>query len=145
MRGLADDRLIIIKQADKGSCIVVWDRNDYLAEGYKQINNSSTYIEINNFKEINLADLVEKSNTLFRKLYSKKSITEKEMKYFTYSFKKSSSLGKLYILPKIHKRFQDVPGCPVISNCGTPTEKASEFLDYHLQSYHEIGQILYQR
>ena len=26
-----------------------------------------------------------------------------------------------------------VPGRPVISNCGAPTEKASEFLDHHLQ------------
>ena len=27
----------------------------------------------------------------------------------------------------------DVPGRRVISNCGTPTEKVSEFLDHHLQ------------
>ena len=33
------------------------------------------------------------------------------------------------MLPKIHKRLHDVPGRPVISNCGTPTEKVSEFLD----------------
>ena len=28
----------------------------------------------------------------------------------------------MYLLPKINKRFYDVPGRPVISNCGTPTE-----------------------
>ena len=39
----------------------------------------------------------------------------------------------MYLLPKIHKIFIDVPGCPVISNCGTPTEKVSEFLGHHLQ------------
>ena len=39
----------------------------------------------------------------------------------------------MYLLPKIHKRLGNVPGCPVISNCGTPTEKVSEFLDYHLK------------
>ena len=44
-----------------------------------------------------------------------------------------TDLGKLYLLPKIHKRFHNVPGRPVISNCGTPTEKASEFLDFHLK------------
>ena len=43
------------------------------------------------------------------------------------------NLGKLYLLPKIHKRLFNVPGRPVISNCGTPTEKASEFLDHHLK------------
>ena len=35
----------------------------------------------------------------------------------------------MYLLPKIHKRLENVPGRPVISNCGTPTEKVSEFLD----------------
>ena len=39
----------------------------------------------------------------------------------------------MYLLPKIHKRLYDVPGRPVISNCGTPTEKVSEFLDNQLK------------
>ena len=43
------------------------------------------------------------------------------------------------LLPKIHKRLSDVPGRPVISNCGTPTEKASEFLDNHLQEVMQNG------
>ena len=37
-------------------------------------------------------------------------------------------------LPKIHKTLFDVPGRLVISNCGTPTEKASDILDHHLKS-----------
>ena len=39
----------------------------------------------------------------------------------------------MYLLPKIHERIVNVPGRPVISNCGTLTEKASEFLGHHLQ------------
>ena len=39
----------------------------------------------------------------------------------------------MYLLPKIHKRPYNVPGHPVISNCGTPTEKVSEFWDHYLQ------------
>ena len=42
-------------------------------------------------------------------------------------------MGKICLLPKIHKRLGNVPGRLVISNCGTPTEKVSEFLDYHLK------------
>ena len=37
----------------------------------------------------------------------------------------------MYLLPKIHKRLESVPGCPVISNCSIPTEKVPKFLDYH--------------
>ena len=49
------------------------------------------------------------------------------------NFKKSTNLGKLFFLPKMHKRLYDVPDRLVISNFGTPTEKVSECLHYHLK------------
>ena len=49
------------------------------------------------------------------------------------NLRKVTHLAKLYLLPKIHKRLENVPGRPVISNCGTPTEKVSEFLDNQLK------------
>ena len=55
------------------------------------------------------------------------------MKYFLYEYKNATNLGKLYLLPKIHKKLFNVPGHPIISNFGIPTEKASEFLDHHLK------------
>ena len=139
LKNLKEDRSIIIKPADKGSCVVVWDREDYLAEGYMQLNDKSTYVEINNFKGKFLRDLTDKSNNFFKRLCKQKTITEKELKYFSYSFKNASCLGKMYLLPKIHERLFDVPGRPVISNCGTPTEKVSEFLDHHLQPVMKSG------
>ena len=57
-------------------------------------------------------------------------MTEKELKYFTYGYQKATNLSKMYLLPKIHKRLSNIPGTPVISNCGTPAEKVSEFLDF---------------
>ena len=38
----------------------------------------------------------------------------------------------------MHKRLSNVLGCPAVSNCGTPTEKVSEFLD-HLQPVMKEG------
>ena len=35
VRSLADNRSIVIKKADKGSCVVVWDRFDYVKEAEK--------------------------------------------------------------------------------------------------------------
>jgi hypothetical protein len=35
-----------------------------------------------------------------------------------------------YLLPKVHKK--GVPGRPVVSGCGTPTEKLSHWVDYHI-------------
>ena len=36
-------------------------------------------------------------------------------------------------MPKIHKWIHNVPGRPLITNCETPTDKASEFIDFHLK------------
>ena len=80
-----------------------------------------------------MSDLTEKSNRIFKGLCNKKLITEKELKYFSFNFMNAFCLGKIYLLPKIHKTLFDVSGPPVTSNCGTPTEKVSEFLDHHLQ------------
>ena len=42
-------------------------------------------------------------------------------------------MGKFYFVPKTNKWLSNVPGRPVISYCGIPAEKVSEFLDNHLQ------------
>ena len=61
-RSLAEDRSIIIKPADKGSCVVVWDREDYLAEEYKQLSDTSTYTEVKKYNDKLFSQLTEKSN-----------------------------------------------------------------------------------
>ena len=138
VRSLADDRSIVIKKADKGSCDVVWDRWDYIKEAEKQLGNSTVYGEINYNKKI-LPQLVGASNKYFKKLNSTGYIAYKEMKYFTCKYKKACNLGKLYLSPKIHKRLFNMPGRPVISNWGTLTEKVSEFLEGHLKPIMQNG------
>ena len=46
----------------------------------------------------------------------------------------------MYLLPKTQKCLVNVPGRPVISNFGRPTEKASEFLDHYLQPIMRSGE-----
>ena len=64
MRGLVEDRRIIIKPADKGSCIVVWDQADYLAEAENHLSDSSTYKKVKLKKAIGCLN-----NFSQRKLY----------------------------------------------------------------------------
>ena len=40
---LKSDRSIVIKEADKGSAVVVWDREDYVAEANRQLSNLEVY------------------------------------------------------------------------------------------------------
>ena len=141
MRGLAEDHNINIKPADKGSCVALHDHEDYLAEAEKQLRDVNIYEDID-FKESDLVKLVEKSNTMFHSLRRKNLMTEKELKYFPYQYKKSTNFGKIYVLPKIHKRLDNVRGRLVISNCGTPTEKVSEISRPSSATYYEIRIVL---
>ena len=102
-------------------------------EAEKQLSDKAIYKDVTFNKNI-IPNLTEKSNKIFENLSSRDFISEKQLKYFRFDIKSSCYLGKLYFLPKIHKRLSNVPGRPMISICGIPTEKVSEFLDTHLQS-----------
>ena len=92
MRLLASDRSIVIKKADKGSCVVVWDREGYIAEASKQLNDQRVYKSVK-FKDKILQDLAENNNSIFKGLKQKGKITEKQLKYFTTEHKKATNLG----------------------------------------------------
>ena len=62
-------------------------------------------------------------------MHNDKLIEEKTYKYLTSN--PNLRAGRFYILPKIHK--QGNPGRPIISSNGHPTERISEFVDYHLK------------
>ena len=122
------DKNIVIKPADKGSAIVIWDKQDYLKECQLQLGNKSVYEEV---KRDLLQDVTQKiCNTLLDMLRKK----EIDKKLFNYLLVKNPQLGRFYLLPKIHRRMTNIPGRPAISNNGTSTEIISLYLDYHLKS-----------
>ena len=61
LKNLADERSIVIKRADKGSSVVVWDRDDYLQEASRQLRDTNMYEDFK-FNENILTGLVERSN-----------------------------------------------------------------------------------
>ena len=89
--------------AGKGSCVVVWDRGNYLSEAEKQLCDKVIYKDVS-FNEKILSHLVASSNKIFISLQGKGAISEKETKYFLYDYKKATYLRKLYFLPKIYKK-----------------------------------------
>ena len=42
MRSLVDNS-IVIKKADKGSCIIIWQRNEYPREAERQVEDQNVY------------------------------------------------------------------------------------------------------
>ena len=66
MRRLAEDRSIVIKPADKGFFVAVWDRTDYLREAKKDLIDSNTFKQFT-FDDNELVKLAEVSNTMLKK------------------------------------------------------------------------------
>ena len=85
----------MIKKVGKEYCAVAWDRNDYLIEAEKQLSDTKVYRDVSNTKNI-LSKLSEVSNEMFNSLKRGGFLTEKQMKYFTYEFKKTTNFSKLY-------------------------------------------------
>lgn len=64
IRSLGDDRNIVIKRTDKGYCVVICDRNDYLFEADKQLKDKNVSRDVEYNVNV-LKDLTEASNKMF--------------------------------------------------------------------------------
>ena len=123
---LKNDKSIVIKSADTGSAVVVWDREDYIKEAEKQLGDQEVYEEVSN----NAAPVLKTINGVIAKIRKRGDLKRDTLDYF---IMKDPKFARFYLLPKIHKRLHNVPGRPVISNSGYYTENISSFLDHHLQ------------
>ena len=117
---------ITIKGADKGSAVVVWDKEDYLKEASKQLEDKDVNEDVQN----DPSTLINNIMRALEKIRIRRDLSHDTLNYFLI---KDHKFARFYLLPKIHKRLHNVPGRPVISNCGFYTENISSFLDHHLQ------------
>ena len=133
---MKNDKNAIIKGADKGSAVVVWDKEDYIKKTEKQLQDSNVYEEVPDDPE----PLISTIHKTIEKIRKREELKKETIKYFE---GKDPKCDRFYLLPKIRKRLNNVPGRPVISNCGYYTENISGFLDFHLQSWHrKLNRIL---
>ena len=56
---LAGHRSIIIGPVDKGLYVVIWDREDYLTEGYRQLSDHCKCTDVKTFNQKLLSDFTE--------------------------------------------------------------------------------------
>ena len=123
LRGYDD---IVIKQADKGSAVVVMDREKYVNEAMRQLNDENVYIPL---KKDPTAEMIKKINARIITLHDDGYISDSTLQYLLIN--SDARAGRFYLLPKIHKT--NCSGRPVIPGCNTPTEKISAFVDQQLK------------
>ena len=120
---------IVIKSADKGSAIVVMDKVDYLEEANRQLMDERFY------KKLDSDPTEEFSTKITQELKIMKENSHIDKNTFDYLKPDKPKVGRFYLLPKIHK--VNNPGRPIVSANGHPTEKISEFVDFHLRPHVE--------
>ena len=127
LRNLRNRKDIVIKPADKGGAVVVWDRNAYIEEANRQLKDESFYAT-------SPIDTTASNNQIVKttvtNLIDESSLPPEASSLLL----QPSQLGKpyFYMLPKIHKMTcpdEMPPGRPIVSAIACPTEKISQFLD----------------
>ena len=69
-------KIFVIKKADKGPCMVIWDQNNYLMKAEKQLSDKNVFKEVN-FNDKLTQNLTGTSNKIFRNLKNGGFITDK--------------------------------------------------------------------
>lgn len=118
---------IVIKPADKGSATVVMSKEAYMTEAYRQLMDHRYYRKLDEDLTQAHARLIE---ALIREMFENKLLDKDTAKYLA---PENPRTARFYHLPKIHKQTIPVPGRPIISSNGSPTERISEYVDHHLQ------------
>ncbi len=137
LTGLRKDRSLTIKPADKGTCIVIQDTKDYLKDGLKELEDKTTYVELDRDTSLETA---KEANELIKDCHMHKKLLSvfEKCKYTTDL--KDVRPQRLYWLRKVHKNPHKLR--PIVSCCSGPTQKLSQLcnnlLKVHLDSVQSL-------
>ena len=93
---LKNDKTVVIKGADKGSAVVVWDREDYIKEAENQLGDTNIYEEVPNDANPLMNIIL---NTL-ENIHKRGDICTATLNHFII---KDAKFVRFYLLPKFIK------------------------------------------
>lgn len=134
IRELQENKNIVITPADKGSKIVIMDKQQYVREAHRQLANTKYYRPIGESLQKTSQSQIY---AIINRLYYKKYITAKQRDFL---FGPTSPRERqFYLLPKIHKEPESWPiphripsGRPIVSDCNSATYNVSLYIDHFL-------------
>ena len=86
-----DNATIIIKGADKRSAVFVWDRDDYLKEAAKQLEDKHAYEEVQNYP----STLISTIKRALEKIRKRGDLSNDTLNYFLV---KDPKFARFYLL-----------------------------------------------
>ncbi|KAL6477212.1 hypothetical protein MHYP_G00130470 [Metynnis hypsauchen] len=131
---LRRDNSIVIKPADKGSATVIMDREAYIKEAERQLNQEEYYKKL---PEPIFLETVPLVRTILTQLREGGHINKKQETYLIGPDNPRQRF--FYLLPKIHKSpeswsvpYEMPPGRPIVSDCGSETYATAEYIEHFL-------------
>jgi len=131
---LKNEQSIIIKPADKGGALVIMDRDLYITEGLRQLDNPLYYESLT---EPIYHESISLINNQLQTLLNTGYINDKQFSYL--AAPPDAKQRQFYLLPKIHKSREKWPdarmpeGRPIVSDVGSETYRITEYIDYFLK------------
>ncbi|XP_059832281.1 uncharacterized protein LOC132397466 [Hypanus sabinus] len=148
---------IVMKPVDKGSSIVIMDKQQYLFEAHRQLNNTEHYTKL---KELIYWETHTEIRNILQELERAGYLKGKLVEYLTGIQPRAR---KFYILPKIHKNPDSwtapgeiPPGRPIVSDYSSESYRIAEFIDasltrlsqkhpsYIKDTYHFVSDMTFQ-
>jgi hypothetical protein len=118
------DHDVVIKDADKGSAIVIIDSHRYIRECLRHLNDGS-------YRLLDCDPTPQYEVSLHRLIVSLAASGVLTQDMASFASTRNSRPGRFYCLPKIHK--PGVPGRPVCSCSGSLCENSSIIIDWFLK------------
>ncbi|XP_043942771.1 leucine-rich repeat and IQ domain-containing protein 3 [Protopterus annectens] len=122
---LANNKDLVIINADKGGAVVVLDWCAYDIEAHRQLNDVKYYTKM----PLDPTLVFKKDIDDFLNSAVENGIIDKKTCYHLTI--NDPTRQHIYFLPKIHKDLSHPPGRPIVSGMGSITEPLSEFLTMH--------------
>ena len=135
LRLLKQEKSIIIKQADKGGAVVIMDKQLYLKEAHRQLNDNKYYLQLPTLIQTETATII---NSILEKCRQNNFISDKQFTYLS-PMNRSFTPRYFYLLPKVHKPRRTWPhhrmpaGRPIVSDTNSESNRICEYIDYFLQ------------
>ena len=124
---IAKNRDLIVSRADKGNCVVILNRSDYVTKMANVLANGTRFIVDPKQEDASMKALADIKKTI-KDLTSNNMITEHMAKKLVPT---AAIVPRLYGLPKIHKK--DVPLRPILSMVGSAHHPLAKFLAHILE------------
>ena len=122
---------VTIKPADKNLGIVLMDTDDYLAQCTSHLADITTYRLAEHYPRETIRRHLMNTVTSFKPQLSGYN---KRLYEFLLSEPDHSRIPQFYGIPKIHKKFSDLPPVrPIVSQCNSPLTRTAKFVDHSLQ------------